>query len=123
MPLLEAQFRQHSVEIIALLKIVQQATRSLQRLCSHFKDEKKDEKLTSFVPALKRSLETLVFRTRAMLVNNNCREAIIIGNLKNKGFSRGEIVSSQVPLAAVSSDEDEEEAEDSDVDLDAERDE
>ena len=124
MPLLEAQFRQHSSEIVALLKTVQQATRSLQRLCSHFKDEKRDEKLTSFVPALKRSLETLVFRTKAMLVNNNCRDAIIIGNLKNKDFSKGQIVSSQVPLTANTEDEDEDEDEDmgSDVgsDLNAE---
>jgi len=106
MPVLEAQFRIHRTEIVGLMKVVQNTTKSLQRLCSLFKDEKKDEKLTAFVPGLKRSLETLLFRTKAMLAANNMSDAFWIGNLKNKDFVKGKAQSSQVPLMAQDSDDD-----------------
>lgn len=43
-----------------------------------------DTKLTKHVPLLKKTLELLVCRVKAMLVLNNCREAFWLGNLKNR---------------------------------------
>lgn len=41
-------------------------------------------KLTKHVPFLKKTLELLVCRVKAMLILNNCREAFWLGNLKNR---------------------------------------
>lgn len=43
-----------------------------------------DMKLTKHVPLLKKTLELLVCRVKAMLTLNNCREAFWLGNLKNR---------------------------------------
>lgn len=43
-----------------------------------------DMKLTKHVPFLKKTLELLVCRVKAMLILNNCREAFWLGNLKNR---------------------------------------
>lgn len=43
-----------------------------------------DMKLTEHVPLLKKTLELLVCRVKAMLIFNNCREAFWLGNLKNR---------------------------------------
>lgn len=43
-----------------------------------------DTRLTKHVPLLKKSLELLVCRVKAMLVLNNCREAFWLGTLKNR---------------------------------------
>lgn len=43
-----------------------------------------DMKLTEHVPLLKKTLELLVCRVKAMLILNNCREAFWLGNLKNR---------------------------------------
>ena len=46
----------------------------------------KDSSLTNHVPALKRCLETFVFRVKAMLVLHNCQDAFWLGNLKNRNL-------------------------------------
>ena len=43
-----------------------------------------DTKLTKHVPLLKKTLELLVCRVKAMLTLNSCREAFWLGNLKNR---------------------------------------
>ena len=45
---------------------------------------RQDTKLIKHVPLLKKTLELLVCRVKAMLILNNCREAFWLGNLKNR---------------------------------------
>ncbi|XP_070632316.1 Fanconi anemia group D2 protein isoform X3 [Bos indicus] len=52
-----------------------------------------DTKLTKHVPLLKKTLELLVCRVKAMLILNNCREAFWLGNLKNRDLQGEEIIS------------------------------
>ncbi|EQB76954.1 Fanconi anemia group D2 protein [Camelus ferus] len=52
-----------------------------------------DMKLTKHVPFLKKTLELLVCRVKAMLIFNNCREAFWLGNLKNRDLQGEEIIS------------------------------
>lgn len=60
MPLMDKFFASNFEQIHLLLKAVQKPTRVLQRMCSHAKDDKRDDRVTALVPALKRCLETLV---------------------------------------------------------------
>lgn len=93
MPILDLMFRSHKDDIHGLLKNLQQSTRSLQHFCGHSKVTK-DLSLTNYVPAVKKCLETFVFRVKAMLALNKCHEAFWLGNLKNRDI-HGEVVSSQ----------------------------
>ena len=101
-----------------LIKSLQLATRFLQSVCSHSKISQ-DVSLANNVPLLQKSLEVLVFRVKAMLAANDCLDAFVLGNLKNRDLQGEEILSQ----ASVDDDEDreegedEEEAEDSDVEL------
>ena len=52
-----------------------------------------DTRLTKHVPLLKKTLELLVCRVKAMLILNNCREAFWLGNLKNRDLQGEEIIS------------------------------
>ncbi|ELW63491.1 Fanconi anemia group D2 protein [Tupaia chinensis] len=52
-----------------------------------------DTRLTKHVPLLKKTLELLVCRVKAMLILNNCREAFWLGNLKNRDLQGEEIMS------------------------------
>ncbi|XP_028398344.1 Fanconi anemia group D2 protein-like isoform X2 [Dendronephthya gigantea] len=94
MPALDDMLRTNKDDIHGLLKVFQQSTRSLQHFCGHSKVTK-DISLTNHVPGLKKSLETFVFRVKAMLAVNQCHEAFWIGNLKNRDLRGQEIVSQQ----------------------------
>ena len=93
MPLLDYVFREKNSEVTSLLKSMQQGTRCLQHYCTHSKNLK-DVLLTRHVPLLRKTLETFVFRVKAMLNVNNCTDAFTIGNLKNKNL-QGDIIESQ----------------------------
>uniref|UniRef100_A0A452UX23 FA complementation group D2 n=1 Tax=Ursus maritimus TaxID=29073 RepID=A0A452UX23_URSMA len=83
MPLLDFSFRKHREDVLSLLETFQLDTRLLHHLCGHSKIHQ-DTKLTKHVPLLKKTLELLVCRVKAMLIFNNCREAFWLGNLKNR---------------------------------------
>ncbi|OUC48616.1 hypothetical protein D917_06044 [Trichinella nativa] len=83
--LLDANFRQLIEEIRPLLHAMQQSTRTLQNACTHLK-ENKDRTLTKLIPGCKRTLEEFVFRIKAMMVSNNCTDALQIANLKNRNL-------------------------------------
>ncbi|KRX61692.1 Fanconi anemia group D2 protein [Trichinella sp. T9] len=91
--LLDANFRQLIEEIRPLLHAMQQSTRTLQNACTHLK-ENKDRTLTKLIPGCKRTLEEFVFRIKAMMVSNNCTDALQIANLKNRNLL-GETLMSQ----------------------------
>ncbi|KRZ20788.1 Fanconi anemia group D2 protein [Trichinella pseudospiralis] len=119
--LLDANFRQLIEEIRPLLHAMQQSTRTLQNACTHLKatknffsfflfflslfiylyccccshlQENKDRTLTKLIPGCKRTLEEFVFRIKAMMVSNNCTDALQIANLKNRNLL-GETLMSQ----------------------------
>ncbi|XP_037378552.1 Fanconi anemia group D2 protein [Talpa occidentalis] len=92
MPLLDFSFRKHREDVLSLLETFQLSTRLLHHLCGHSKIHQ-DTKLTRHVPLLKKTLELLVCRVKAMLVLNNCREAFWLGNLKNRDLQGEEIIS------------------------------
>ncbi|KAH0519672.1 Fanconi anemia group D2 protein-like protein [Microtus ochrogaster] len=83
MPLLDFSFRKHRIH--------------------------QDTRLTKHVPLLKKSLELLVCRVKAMLVLNNCREAFWLGTLKNRDL-QGEEIISQCPSSQESTSEDSEDS-------------
>ncbi|XP_028335451.1 Fanconi anemia group D2 protein isoform X3 [Physeter macrocephalus] len=92
MPLLDFSFRKHREDVLSLLETFQLNTRLLHHLCGHSKIHQ-DTKLTKHVPLLKKTLELLVCRVKAMLILNNCREAFWLGNLKNRDLQGEEIIS------------------------------
>lgn len=49
------------------------------------------------VPAMRSTLEALIYRVKAALVANNCSSAFWMGNLRNKNI-HGEEILSQVSL-------------------------
>merc|ERR1719342_1781943 len=114
MPLVEKLFRKKRVGCVELIKNLQQGTRYLQTICSHSKISK-DISLANNVPLLKRSLEVLVFRVKAMLAANDCLDAFVLGNLKNRDI-HGEEILSQVTNEYEEEGEEEEEEGESDVD-------
>jgi Fanconi anemia group D2 protein len=98
MPFLSASFMDHHARIVALLRHLQHSTRAMQTLCAHCKVENIAGALR-LVPAVKKSLETLIFRVKAMLVENNCVEAFSLGTLKHRNLA-GEEVPSQIAEAS-----------------------
>ena len=111
MPVIERFFRRKRSICVDLIKNLQQATRFLQTICSHSKITQ-DVSLANNVPLLKKSLEVLVFRVKAMLAANDCLDAFVLGNLKNRDI-HGEEILSQV------TNEDEEEEEEGESDVEA----
>ena len=115
--MVERLFRRKRFGCVELIKNLQMATRFLQTICSHSKISQ-DVSLANNVPLLKKSLEVLVFRVKAMLAANDCLDAFVLGNLKNRDLQGEEILSQ----ASVEEDDEgeegeEEEAAESDVDL------
>ncbi|XP_053545393.1 Fanconi anemia group D2 protein [Bombina bombina] len=92
MPLLDYCFKKHREDVQSLLKTLQLSTRQLHHMCGHSKI-RQDTGLTNHVPLLKKTLESFVFRVKAMLVLNNCQEAFWLGNLKNRDLQGEEILS------------------------------
>ena len=64
--------------------------------------------LANHVPLIKKSLETFVYRAKAMLAANDCPEAFVLGTLVNRDLDGGQLKLSQA------TDDGEEEEEDDD---------
>lgn len=94
MPILDKHFVVHRDRVIQLLKTLQKSTRYLQQACNHSKVVYKDPTLMAHVPALKRCLETVLFRTKAMLAMNNLSKAFYLGSLKTRDL-QGQVIPSQ----------------------------
>ena len=82
-------------EVTSVFKLAQQGTRVLQSVCGHSK-EYKDLQLTSAVPALRKSLETLLYTVKEILARKDALAAFWIGNLKHRSI-KGDVLSSQLP--------------------------
>merc|ERR1711868_228736 len=94
MTLVEKNLKKRPDEYTELIKTLQKGTRYLQNICGHAKISQ-DVALSSKVPFLKKSLETLVITVKAVLAANNCSEAFEMGTLKNKDLKGDEIFSQQ----------------------------
>ncbi|KAK4317245.1 hypothetical protein Pmani_011660 [Petrolisthes manimaculis] len=92
MPLLDSCLRAHNQDVVILIKSLQASTRILHHVCTHSKVTQ-DTSLTTHVPPLKKCLEMLVFRVKAMLAINNCTNAFWMGTLKNRDLHGQEILS------------------------------
>lgn len=106
-PVFEITLRTKSERVIEIMKIMQQTTRFVQNLCCHSKLSK-DLGLVSHIPQMRLTLETLVYRVKALLAANNCSSAFWMGNLKNKNL-RGEEISSQMTNSTDQTENDENE--------------
>ncbi|XP_014669534.1 PREDICTED: Fanconi anemia group D2 protein homolog [Priapulus caudatus] len=104
MPLLHRTFRSHTADVQTILKKLQLSTRFMQHMCSHSK-VMKDVSLTNHVPPLKKCLETLIYRVKALLFYNKCTDAFWLGNLKNRDL-QGEEILSQVSMTTEAETED-----------------
>ncbi|XP_078207752.1 Fanconi anemia group D2 protein isoform X5 [Callithrix jacchus] len=93
-------------DALSLLETFQLDTRLLHHLCGHSKIHQ-DTRLTQHVPLLKKTLELLVCRVKAMLTLNNCREAFWLGNLKNRDLQGEEIISQNSQESTADESEDE----------------
>merc|ERR1719193_1975914 len=113
LPHLGSVFRKHYNDCINILKTLQNSTRYLHVICTSTKLNS-DIALSNHVPALKKSLESVVFGVQAMLSANNFRDAFWMGNLKNRDLEGEEI------LSQVAEEEDEEEENEEENDEDSE---
>ena len=102
MPIMDEFFSLESASVNELLQMLQKSTRLLQIMCGHSKADEKDTSLIAKIPMLRKTLETLVFRVKAMLDRNGCANAFWIGNLKHKSI-KGVELSSQMPIPEPSS--------------------
>ncbi|CAG0918378.1 unnamed protein product [Notodromas monacha] len=94
-PVMQGLFSSHREEVLSLISSIQKNhTRFFQHVCSQTK-KAKDVGIGKFIPTLRKSLETFLFRVKGMLVANNCAAAFIIGNLKHKDV-HGHVLASQM---------------------------
>ncbi|XP_066600487.1 Fanconi anemia group D2 protein homolog [Prorops nasuta] len=92
MPILEYNLKYQCNDITRILKIIQESTRYLHRICCDC-SEKKDILLSKYVPAAKAVLEKLLYSVKGMLALNSSSNAFWMGNLVNKNLDGLEILS------------------------------
>uniref|UniRef100_A0A915JW07 Uncharacterized protein n=1 Tax=Romanomermis culicivorax TaxID=13658 RepID=A0A915JW07_ROMCU len=131
MSLLDRTFSESFDDVKRLLSAVQNATRQLQTLCIHskaienifrfkkFQKMSKDKSLTKYVPPLKKTLEELLYRVKAMMAINKCEKAIKISDLKLRNLQGEELLSQNFYYATAQSDDEESDVDES-VSKDAE---
>ena len=85
MPFVTVYFNEHEEQVILVLKTLQNSTRQLQNICTHGKT-KKDASMMSAVPGMRKTLESLIFRTKQMLRSNDRMDMFWLGTLKNRNI-------------------------------------
>ena len=103
MPVLDKNFKHYHTECQNLLKNLQSSTRTLQHVCTHAKVSR-NASLSNYIPAMKKTLEALLYRVKAMLAANGCVGAFWLGNLRNKNL-QGDAISDSEDADSVSSEE------------------
>lgn len=97
-PALSRLFGVKPAGVQAVVRALQQGSRPLQNLCADGK-AKRDAALVSLVPLTRKSLETLVYKIKALCAANSLDpSAYRVANLRHKTVSGAE-VSSQAPAA------------------------
>ena len=83
MQVLDKLFSSRSDDCVSVLKTLQMSTRQLQHVANHSK-MKRDIAMARHVPMLKKALEMLLYRVKAMLALNKQPNAFWMGILKNR---------------------------------------
>ncbi|KAH8292041.1 hypothetical protein KR054_003960 [Drosophila jambulina] len=91
MSALESIVRQDPERLTKFLHELQKVTRFLHQLCCHSKSIK-NTAIISYIPALRETIETLVFRVKALLAANNCHSAFHMGNMINRDLHGDSII-------------------------------
>ncbi|XP_053945249.1 Fanconi anemia group D2 protein homolog [Anastrepha ludens] len=110
---------QHGLEVInqtlredpgrvsEFLKSLQTVTRFLHNICCHSK-ALQNTAIIGQIPALRETVETLVFRVKAIMTANKCSSVFSMGNLKNKDIHGDEILSQSARVNAANEHDSEE---------------
>ncbi|SPP83080.1 Fanconi anemia group D2 protein homolog [Drosophila guanche] len=91
MSVLETIVRDDPERITKFLQELQKVTRFLHQLCCHSKSIK-NTAIISYIPSLRETIETLVFRVKALLAANNCHSAFHMGNMINRDLHGDSII-------------------------------
>ena len=124
MPLLSLMFKEYNCEVIKLLQNTQKCTRFLHHVCAHSKISR-EGRLVAFIPPLRRKMEELIYEVKALMIANNCKEAINFGTLRTKNIQGEEVhgyQASDISLSSVVNEGEEESSEESDMDNDKDSD-
>lgn len=95
-------------DIRTILQRLQTSTRIIQSHCAESKANKAVGSLAQ-LPHVKKQLETLVYRVKAMFAKNKCSAAFAVGDLKHKSAS-GALLPSQIAPIEDEDEDDEESA-------------
>ncbi|XP_030369940.1 Fanconi anemia group D2 protein isoform X2 [Scaptodrosophila lebanonensis] len=95
---LESTLRENAERIGSFLRNLQTITRFLHQLCCHSKYIK-NTTVISYIPALRETVEALVFQVKALLAANKCHSVFAMGNLINKDLHGDAIVMPMVSYA------------------------
>ena len=90
MALIEKNFSKNKTDCVNMIKSLQKATRTLQRICNEV-HQSQNVAMTKHVPPVKKCLADLITRVKAMCVANNCPEVFEVATLKNKNVKGEEI--------------------------------
>ncbi|RIA85935.1 Fanconi anaemia protein FANCD2 [Glomus cerebriforme] len=97
LPFMDESFKLHRDVTLTIFKDFQSATRNIQTLCTHVKVAK-ETMLAAMVPAVKKSLEIVIFQVKAMLQHNGCPpEAFFMGALKFRDIE-GNLIDPDMPI-------------------------
>uniref|UniRef100_A0A6P4EZY6 Fanconi anemia group D2 protein n=1 Tax=Drosophila rhopaloa TaxID=1041015 RepID=A0A6P4EZY6_DRORH len=88
---LESIVRDDPERLTRFLHELQKVTRFLHQLCCHSKSIK-NTAIISYIPSLRETIETLVFRVKALLAANNCHSAFHMGNMINRDLHGDSII-------------------------------
>ena len=103
---LQITLRLFQEEIKAVIKQLQGSARALQHICAHAKVEK-DQRVFKLVPLVKRNLEAMLFKVKALTEAMGCLAAFSVGNLKHRNLQGQEVCSQVVEDDGEDEDEDE----------------
>ncbi|EKX48176.1 hypothetical protein GUITHDRAFT_106251 [Guillardia theta CCMP2712] len=89
-----------------LTSLAQTSTRVLQHICAHGKVQQ-EKRMVKSVPYLKKNLERIIFKVKAMLDNHGCLSAFWLGNLKHRNLQGEEVCSQAVESSSDEAQEEE----------------
>ena len=91
-PLLETTFREHTVDVKAMMRNVRDCSQDLQVICTHSKVTH-DIGLMRNVPKLRKNLESLLYKIKAVFAYHGCVDQFTLVPLKNRDINGDEIIS------------------------------
>ena len=109
MALIEKNFSKNKTDKVNMIRRLQKATRFLHRVCNEVKLSQ-NVGMSRHVPGVKKCLDELIYRVKAMCAANNAGQLFELGKLKNRNI-RGEEILSQLEDSGVEDEEGEEERE------------